>query len=252
MSKQIDSNSSAVKVAIVTGASRGIGAAIARRLAADGIAVIVNYAGREADAVAVVEQIQAQGGRAAALQADVAVPAQVAALFDQTAHLFGGVDILVNNAGIMNLSPIADTDDASFERQIAVNLKGSFNTLREAAKRLRGGGRIVNFSSSVVGLLQPGYGVYAATKAGVEAMTSILAKELRGRNITVNAVAPGPTATDLFLKGKPQEVVDRLAKLAPLERLGQPGDIADVVAFLAGPDAAWINGQVLRANGGII
>ena len=252
MSKQIDSNSSAVKVAIVTGASRGIGAAIAKRLAADGIAVIVNYAGREADAVAVVEQIQAQGGRAAALQADVAVPAQVAALFDQTAHLFGGVDILVNNAGIMSLSPIADTDDASFERQIAVNLKGSFNTLREAAKRLRNGGRVVNFSSSVVGLLQPGYAVYAATKAGVEAMTSILAKELRGRNITVNAVAPGPTATDLFLKGKPQEVVDRLAKLAPLERLGQPGDIADVVAFLAGPDATWINGQVLRANGGII
>jgi len=252
MSKQVDSNSNAVKVAIVTGASRGIGAAIARRLAADGIAVIVNYAGREADAVAVVEQIQAQGGRAAALQADVAVPAQVAALFDQTAHLFGGVDVLVNNAGIMSLSPIADTDDASFERQIAVNLKGSFNTLREAAKRLRSGGRIVNFSSSVVGLLQPGYAVYAATKAGVEAMTSILAKELRGRNITVNAVAPGPTATDLFLKGKPQEVVDRLAKLAPLERLGQPDDIADVVAFLAGPDAAWINGQVLRANGGII
>ncbi len=252
MSKQIDSNSSAVKVAIVTGASRGIGAAIAKRLAADGIAVIVNYAVREADAVAVVEQIQAQGGRAAALQADVAVPAQVAALFDQTAHLFGGVDILVNNAGIMSLSPIADTDDASFERQIAVNLKGSFNTLREAAKRLRNGGRVVNFSSSVVGLLQPGYAVYAATKAGIEAMTSILAKELRGRNITVNAVAPGPTATDLFLKGKPQEVVDRLAKLAPLERLGQPGDIADVVAFLAGPDAAWINGQVLRANGGII
>jgi len=252
MSKQIDSNSNAVKVAIVTGASRGIGAAIAKRLAADGIAVIVNYAGREADAVAVVEQIQAQGGRAAALQADVAVPAQVAALFDQTAHLFGGVDILVNNAGIMNLSPIADTDDASFERQIAVNLKGSFNTLREAAKRLRNGGRIVNFSSSVVGLLQPGYAVYAATKAGVEAMTSILAKELRGRNITVNAVAPGPTATDLFLKGKPQEVVDRLAKLAPLERLGQPGDIADAVAFLAGSDGAWINGQVLRANGGII
>ena len=252
MSKQIESNSNAVKVAIVTGASRGIGAAIAKRLAAEGMAVIVNYAGREADAVAVVEQIQAQGGRAAAVQADVAVPAQVAALFDQAAHLFGGVDILVNNAGIMNLSSIADADDAGFDRQIAVNLKGTFNTLREAAKRLRGGGRIVNFSSSVVGLLQPTYGVYAATKAAVEAMTSILAKELRGRNITVNAVAPGPTATDLFLKGKPQEVVDRLAKLAPLERLGQPQDIANAVSFLAGPDGVWINGQTLRANGGII
>jgi 3-oxoacyl-[acyl-carrier protein] reductase len=133
-----------------------------------------------------------------------------------------------------------------------VNLKGSFNTLREAARRLRDGGRIVNFSSSVVGLLQPTYGVYAATKAAVEAMTSILAKELRGRNITVNAVAPGPTATDLLLKGKPQDVIDRLAKLAPLERLGQPVDIAATVAFLAGPDGAWINGQTLRANGGII
>ncbi len=160
--------------------------------------------------------------------------------------------MLVNNAGIMALASIAETDDASFDRHIAVNLKGTFNTLREAAKRLRGGGRIVNFSSSVVGMLMPTYGVYVATKAAVEGLTSVLAKELRGRNITVNAVAPGPTATDLFLKGKPQEVVDRMAKMAPLERLGQPSDIADVVSFLAGPDAAWVNGQVLRVNGGII
>jgi 3-oxoacyl-[acyl-carrier protein] reductase len=160
--------------------------------------------------------------------------------------------VLVNNAGIMGLSTIADTDDASFDRLIAVNLKGTFNTLREAAQHLRDGGRIINFSSSVVGLLQPTYGVYAATKAAVEAMSSVLTKELRGRNITVNSVAPGPTATDLFLNGKPQEVVDRLAKLAPLERLGQPQDIAAVVAFLAGPDGGWVNGQVLRANGGMI
>jgi 3-oxoacyl-[acyl-carrier protein] reductase len=178
--------------------------------------------------------------------------ADVRRLFDATETAFGGVDVLVNNAGIMQLANVADAEDASFDRQIAVNLKGTFNTLREAATRLRTGGRIVNFSSSVVGLLQPGYGIYAATKAGVEAMTSVFAKELRGRDITVNAIAPGPTATDLFLKGKPQEVVDRLAKLAPLERLGQPEDIADAVAFLAGPDAGWINGQVLRANGGII
>jgi 3-oxoacyl-[acyl-carrier protein] reductase len=152
----------------------------------------------------------------------------------------------------MTLAPIGESDDALFDRTIAVNLKGTFNTLREAARRLRDGGRIINFSSSVVGLLQPGYAVYAATKAGVEAMTSVLAKELRGRDITVNAVAPGPTATDLFLQGKPPEVVDRLAKLAPLERLGQPEDIARVVSFLAGRDAGWVNGQVLRANGGII
>ena len=176
----------------------------------------------------------------------------LARLFDSTETAFGGVDVLINNAGIMNLAPIADSSDALFDRHIAVNLKGTFNTLREAARRLRDGGRIVNFSSSVTSLLQPTYGVYAATKAAVEAMTSILAKELRGRNITVNAIAPGPTATRLFLDGKPPEVIDRLAKLAPLERLGQPRDIADAVAFLAGPDGAWINGQTLRANGGII
>src|SRR6185437_8678650 len=158
----------------------------------------------------------------------------------------------VNNAGVMILSSFKDADDAAFDRQINVNLKGSFNTLREAARRLRDGGRIINLSSSVVGLYQPGYAAYAATKAGIEAMTHVLTKELRGRNITVNAIAPGPTATALFLDGKPQQVIDNLAKLAPLERLGQPQDIASAVAFLAGPDGAWINGQVLRANGGII
>ena len=240
------------KVALVTGASRGIGIAIAERLARDGYTLIVNYAENAAPAEALVRKIQQAGGQALAAQADISDAASVRRMFDAAESAFGGIDVLVNNAGIMSLSTLADSDDAAFDRQIAVNLKGTFNTLREAAKRLRSGGRIVNFSSSVVGLLQPTYGVYAATKAAVEAMTSILAKELRGRNITVNAVAPGPTATELFLKGKPQEVVDRLAKLAPLERLGQPGDIADVVAFLAGPDAAWINGQVLRANGGII
>ena len=240
------------KVALVTGASRGIGAAIAQRLARDGFTVIVNYAESAEPAEALVRSIQQAGGQALAAKADVSNTADVRRLFDATETAFGGVDVLVNNAGIMQLANVADAEDASFDRQIAVNLKGTFNTLREAATRLRTGGRIVNFSSSVVGLLQPGYGIYAATKAGVEAMTSVFAKELRGRDITVNAIAPGPTATDLFLKGKPQEVVDRLAKLAPLERLGQPEDIADAVAFLAGPDAGWIKGQVLRANGGII
>jgi len=173
-------------------------------------------------------------------------------LFDETEAAFGGVDVLVNNAGIMQLAKFADTDDALFDRHVAVNLKGVFNGMREAAKRLRSGGRIISFSASVVGLYQPSYGVYAATKAAVEAMTHVLANEMRGRNITVNAVAPGPTATDLFLTGKPQELVDRISKAAPLERLGQPDDIAAAVAFLAGPDGAWINGQVLRANGGVI
>jgi len=186
------------------------------------------------------------------MKADVSDPRAVREMFDAAETTFGGVDVLVNNAGIMALASIAETDDATFDRHIAVNLKGTFNTLREAAKRLRGGGRIVNFSSSVVNRLVPTYGVYIATKAAVEGMTSVLAKELRGRNITVNAVAPGPTATELFLKGKPQAAVDELAKMAPLERLGQPSDIADVVSFLAGPDAGWVNGQVLRVNGGLI
>jgi 3-oxoacyl-[acyl-carrier protein] reductase len=240
------------KVAIITGASGGIGAAVAGRLAKDGFTVVVNYSGNAASAQAVVARIEAAGGRAVAAQADISDAAAVARMFDSAETAFGGVDVLINNAGIMNLATIRDSDDALFDRHIAVNLKGTFNTLREAARRLRDGGRIVNFSSSVTSLLQPTYGVYAATKAAVEAMTSILAKELRGRNITVNAIAPGPTATKLFLDGKPQAVIDHLAKLAPLERLGQPEDIADAVAFLAGPDGAWINGQTLRANGGII
>lgn len=240
------------KVALVTGASRGIGAAIAQRLAGDGFTVIVNYAENAAPAEALVRSIERAGGHALAAKADISDAADVRRLFDAAETAFGGVDVLVNNAGIMSLANIADADDASFDRQMAVNLKGTFNTLREAATRLRAGGRIINLSSSVVALLQPTYAVYAATKAGVEAMTRVFAKELRGRDITVNAVAPGPTATDLFLQGKPQDVVDRLAKLAPLERLGQPGDVAGTVAFLAGPDGAWVNGQVLRVNGGII
>ena len=245
-------NENTQKVALVTGASRGIGSSIAERLARDGFTLIVNYSENAAPAEALVRKIEATGGQALAAKADVSDAGSVRRMFDTAEAAFGGIDVLVNNAGIMTLAPIADTDDASFDRHIAVNLKGTFNTLREAAKRLRSGGRIINFSTSVVGLLMPSYGAYVATKAAVEALTSVLAKELRGRNITVNAVAPGPTATDLFLKGKPQETVDRMAKMAPLERLGQPNDIANVVAFLAGPDAAWVNGQVLRANGGII
>ncbi len=242
------------QVAIVTGSSRGIGAAIARRLAADGLAVVVNYAGRVADADKVVQEIQAAGGRAAAIKADVSVPAEVAAMFDQAEALFGGIDVIVNNAGIMQpgLVPLAETDDSLFDRLLAINLKGTFNTLRLAAKRLRSGGRIVNFSTSVVGLALPGYSVYAATKSAVETMTNIFAKELRGRNISVNAVAPGPTATDLFLTGKTEEQITHLAKMPPLERLGRPEDIAGVVSFLVGPDGGWVNGQTLRANGGMV
>jgi len=240
------------KTAIVTGASRGIGAAVAERLARDGFNVVVNYSSDAAPAEALVRKIEDAGGRALAAKADVSDPAAVKRIFDSAETAFGGVDVLVNNAGIMQLAKFADVDDASFDRQIAINLKGTFNGLREAARRLRDGGRVVNLSTSVVGTRFETYGVYAATKAAVETMTAILAREMRGRSITVNAVAPGPTGTDLFLNGKPAELVDRIAKLAPLERLGTPEDIANVVAFLVGPKGGWINGQVLRANGGMV
>ncbi len=240
------------KVAIVTGASRGIGAAIATRLAKDGFATVVNYAGDPAPAEALVKAIAEAGGHALAVKDDVSSPAAAHALFDAAETAFGGVDVLVNNAGIMLLAKIAEADDAHFDHQIAVNLKGTFNTLREAAKRLRDGGRIINLSTSVVGFKLETYGVYAATKAAVETMGAIMAKEMRGRSITVNTVAPGPVATDLFLHGKSPELIDRMAKAPPLERLGTPEDIAAVISFLAGPDGAWVNGQVLRANGGSI
>jgi 3-oxoacyl-[acyl-carrier protein] reductase len=250
--KEIEMNIPTNRVALVTGASRGIGAAIAERLAADGFAVIINYAGSTGEAEALVSRIEKTGGRATTAQADVSDPAAAGRMFDAAEAAYGGVDVLVNNAGIMHLASIAESDDRLFDSHVAINLKGVFNTLREAAERLRAGGRIINMSSSQVALLHPTYGVYAATKAGVEALTRVLSRELRGRNITVNAVAPGPTATKLFLDGKPQQVIDHLTRLAPLERLGQPEDVASTVAFLAGPDGGWINGQVLRPNGGII
>jgi 3-oxoacyl-[acyl-carrier protein] reductase len=240
------------KVAIVTGASRGIGAAVAERLAGDGFTVVINYSGDAKSAEALARKIEGKGGRALTAKADVSDPKAVRGMFDAAEAAFGGVDVLVNNAGIMKLAKIADSDDALFDQHIAVNLKGTFNTLREAAKRLRDGGRIVNFSTSVVGTRLETYGVYTATKAAIETMTAILSKELRGRSITVNAVAPGPTATDLFLIGKSPELIERFAKMNPLERLGAPTDIASVVAFLVGPDGSWINGQVLRANGGMV
>jgi 3-oxoacyl-[acyl-carrier protein] reductase len=240
------------KTALVTGASRGIGAAVAERLARDGFNVIVNYAGRREAAEAVVLRIEAAGGRALGFQADVADPTAFPRMFDAAESAFGGVDVLVNNAGIGKFVRFADFDDALFDQHVAVNFKGTFNGLREAARRLRDGGRVINFSTSVVGLRLESYGVYSATKAAVETMTAFLSKELRGRNITVNCVAPGPTATELFLDGKSPELVDRMAKLNPLERLGTPEDIAAAVAFLAGPEGGWINGQTLRANGGMI
>lgn len=194
------------RTAIVTGASRGIGAAIARRLAADGIQVVVNYATRPEAAERVVDEIRRAGGRAYPVLADVSDPVAVAVLFDQTELEFGAIDILVNNAGVIQpgLVPLADTEVALYDRMFAINTRGTFNTLKMAASRLRNGGRIVNLSSSVVGMGLPGYAVYAASKAAVETMSTIFARELRGRCISVNCVAPGPTATNLFLDGKPR------------------------------------------------
>jgi 3-oxoacyl-[acyl-carrier protein] reductase len=239
------------RVAIVTGGSRGIGARGAQRLAADGFAVVVNYAGNSAEAKKVVNAITETGGQAVAVRADVADENAVAALFDTAQRTFGGVDVLVHAAGIMTLAPLVDLDLDDFDRMHRINVRGTFVVDQQAARRLRPGGAIINFSSSVLGLALPGYSAYAASKGAVEALTLILARELRGRDITVNAVAPGPTATALFLDGKDEQTIARMAAQAPLERLGTPEDIATVVTFLAGP-ARWINGQVIRANGGII
>ena len=240
------------KSAIITGSSKGIGAAVAQRLAADGFAIVVNHSSNADAADALVSKIHAAGGTALAIKADVCDPVAVATLFDKTEQAFGGVDVLVNNAGIMKLAPVAETSDELFDQTIAINLKGAFNGMREAAKRLCDGGRIVSFSSSVVGLYQPTYGAYAATKAGIQAMSHILSKELGGKKITVNVVAPGPVGTDLFLRDKTDDDIKPIVGRTPLARLGEPDDIARIVSFLVGPDGGWINGQVLRANGGII
>lgn len=243
--------SASPRVAIVTGGSRGIGRRTVGRLAADGYAVVVGYAGNQAEAEAAAEEAVA-GGRAITVRADVADERAVAALFDAAEAEFGGVDVVVHAAGRMHLAPIAELDLAVLDDLHRTNVRGTFVVVQQAARRLRPGGAIVTFSTSVVGLAFPGYGAYAAGKGAVEALTLILARELRGRDVTANAVAPGPTATDLFLDGKDEETIARLAAQPPLERLGTPADIAEVVAFLASPAGHWINGQVIRANGGII
>lgn len=242
----------AQKVALITGASRGIGASLALRLVDDGFAVVINYANSAKDAETLVQRITDEGGRAVAVQADVSNSADVARLFEQAEAALGKVDVLVNNAGVLKMVPLADSTDELYDSTFNINTRGTFNTLREAAKRLNDGGRIVNFSSSTVGMNLPNYSLYIASKAAVESLTKVFAQELRGRNITVNAVAPGPVATDLFFEGKSEELIQQLAKRPPLERLGEPHDIAGIVAFLVGPEGGWINGQVLRANGGIV
>jgi 3-oxoacyl-[acyl-carrier protein] reductase len=242
--------SSPTKTALITGASGGIGRSVALRLARDGFAVVVNYAGSTAKAEAVVNEIKSAGGQAIAVQADVANAAEVERLFKNTLDAFGRIDVVVNCAGIMPLGRIADGDMELFDKVIATNLRGTFIVLAQAARHLSAGGRIIAFSSSVLAKSFPTYGPYIASKAGVEGLVRVLNNELRGRNVTVNALAPGPVATELFLKDKTQEQIEQFRKIPPLERLGQPEDIANVVSFLAGPDGGWVNGQVLRANGG--
>ncbi|WP_329373215.1 SDR family oxidoreductase [Streptomyces sp. NBC_00669] len=239
------------RVALVTGGSGGIGSEVALALAADGMSVVVHYSGSAERAEKVVAAIQEAGGVAVAVPGDVADETAMTALFDAAQEHFGGVDVVVNTAGIMLLAPLAEMELDAFDRMHRVNVRGTFVVSQLAARRLRPGGALVNFSTSVTRLQPPSYGAYAASKGAVEAMTLILARELRGRDVTVNAVAPGPTATPLFLEGKSAQAVDRLAAASPLERLGTPEDIARAVAFLAGPGGRWINGQVLFANGGV-
>lgn len=240
------------RVAIVTGGSRGIGRETVRRLAGDGYALVVNYGANAAEAQAAVGEAVGAGGRAVAVGADVADEQAVAELFATAEQTYGGVDVVVHAAGKLALSTIADLDLALLDDLHRTNIRGTFVVNQLAARSVRSGGSIVNFSTSIVGLAAPAYGGYSASKGAVEALTLILARELRGRDVTVNAVAPGPTATDFFLEGKDQETVDRIAAQAPLERLGTPHDIAEVIAFLVGPNGHWVNGQVIRANGGMI
>jgi 3-oxoacyl-[acyl-carrier protein] reductase len=240
------------RVAIVTGGSRGIGRQSALRLAADGYKLVLVYANNAAEAAEAVQEVLAAGGKAIAVQADVSDLDAVTAVFDAAEQAYGGVDVVVHAAGIMNAPVnIADADFEMIDRVMRVNTRGTFTVAQQAAKRLRSGGAVVAFSSSAIALAMPGYAPYVTSKAAVEGIVLILARELRGRDITVNAVAPGPTATALFLDGKDEETIARLAAQPPLERLGVPEDIAEAVAFLAGP-ARWVNGQVLRVNGGIV
>jgi 3-oxoacyl-[acyl-carrier protein] reductase len=244
-------NTLSEKVILVTGASRGIGAVVAQKLANAGAKVIVNYAGGKEAADQTVEVIKQNGGDAIAIQADVSKTEDVKKMFDAAIAHYGKIDVLVNNAGIMITKLLKDTTDEDFERQFSINVKGTFNTMREAATRLADNGSIINFSSTTTRLMMPTYSTYVASKAAVEQLSRVFAKEVGARGINVNSVSPGPTNTELFTKGKPQEVIDRLASLSAFNRIGEPEDTAKVVAFLAGDDAKWISGQNIGANGGM-
>lgn len=239
------------KIVLVTGSSKGIGAAVAKKMAEAGAKIIVNYAGAKADADNVLAAIKNKGGDAIALQADVSSPEAVKTLFDNAIAHYGKIDVLVNNAGIMITKPIKDASDEDFTRQFEINVRGVFNTLREAATRLADNGSIINFSSSVIRVMSPGYGIYGATKAAVEQLTKIFAKEIGSRGINVNSIAPGPTNTALFVTGKTQEDINRIAAGNPFGRIGETNDIAALAVFLASDEAKWINAQIIGVNGGM-
>lgn len=239
------------KVAVVTGASRGIGRGIAMDLANHGYAVVINYVSSVEDARKVVAEIENAGGRAVAVQADVGDPAAAEILFSRAEEQFGAVDVLVNNAGVLVVKPISEMDQQTFDRVLSVNISGTFGAIKQAVTRMRDGGRIINFSSTALHTSFPGYVAYNATKAAVEAMTRVLAKEFAPRGITVNTVAPGPVATELFFKGKSQEKIDDMARLSPFGRLGEVDDVVPLVSFLCSPAGRWISGQSIRVNGAL-
>ncbi|MDN3549271.1 SDR family oxidoreductase [Mucilaginibacter aquaedulcis] len=237
------------KVILVTGSSKGIGAAIAKKVASQGAKVIVNYAGGQQAAEETVNEIKQQGGDAIALQADVSKADEVTAMFDAAIAHYGKIDVLINNAGIMITKLLKDTSVEEFTRQFEINVTGTFNTLKEAATKLTDNGSVINFSTTQTRVITPTYGSYVATKGAVEQLTRVFAKEVGARGINVNAVQPGPVNTELFTKGKSQELIDRLNSLNAFNRLGEPEDIAKVVAFLASDDAKWISGQIIGVNG---
>ncbi len=248
----MDSKKLSGKTALVTGSSRGIGRAIAEQLSRDGAAVAINYISNANGAEETAAEIKAAGGDAIALQADVSKLEDIHRLFDQTIEHYGRLDILINNAGIRISKNVADIDETEYDRLFNINVKGTFFACQQAARRLSDGGRIINISSAVTRMMLAGYSIYAASKGAVDQITRVLAKELGGRHITVNAVAPGPVDTELFRDGKSDELIQQMAQMAALGRVGEVQDIADAVAFLASDDARWITGQCIHVNGGFV